>query len=122
MLETYKKQAEALASLSLEELLEMEKEFEISLEKTSREAERLEKRLRMVRQELREYKEASKKANIKFEETPLYKHLMDFLEENEKFLKEVEIKNGELLALLYAIAHKIKEKEKKKDLGKFKKE
>lgn len=122
MLDTYKKQAEALAKLPLEELIELEEQFEIELEKTNREAERLEKRLKMVKQELKEYKEASKKLNKPFEDTPFYEHLVSFLEETDKFLDHVKIKNGELISLLYAIAQKIKKDKKHKEVGRFKPE
>jgi len=120
MLDIYRKQAEALSHLSLEELLEMEKEFELKLEKETKEAERLEKRLMVVRQELREYREASKKLKIEFEQTPFYEHLVEFLEKNEEFLNTVKINNGELIAFLYALASKIKEMKKGKDMGRFK--
>ncbi|MEM4295788.1 MAG: hypothetical protein QXI89_00580 [Candidatus Anstonellales archaeon] len=122
MLDTYKKQAEALAKLPLEELIDMEEQFEVELERTNREAERLEKKLRVVKQELKEYKEASKKLNKPFEDTPFYEHLVNFLEETEKFLENVKIKNGELISLLYAIAIRIKKDKKGKEVGRFKPE
>jgi phosphoenolpyruvate-protein kinase (PTS system EI component) len=120
MLDIYRKQAEGLAHLTLDELLELESQFEIEVEKTNKEAERLEKKLRVIKQELKEYREASKKLQRNFEETPLYQHLVEFLDNTEEFLKNVKIKNGELISYLYAITKKIKEEKRKHETWRFK--
>ena len=123
MLEEIRTQADQLAEHPLEQLLDIADNLEVKLEKENQEMERLEKRLRMIKQELREYKEASKKEGVKFEESPLYEDIVSFIDSVESLLENAKINRGEYIAFLLALKKKLEEKKKlKKEMGRFKEE
>ncbi|RME79594.1 MAG: hypothetical protein D6769_01865 [Methanobacteriota archaeon] len=122
-IEEMKKKGDALAELPLEELMEMADHLTIELEKDTREAERFEAQIRVIKQALKEYKEGSKKEGRRFEETDLYKEIITFLDDIEERLERVKVKNGEYITFLFAIKKKMgEERKKKKELKRFKKE
>ncbi len=118
-IESIKRRAQLLKEKPIDELVKLALKEDVELEKENVEIERLEKKIKGFRQILKEYKEASEKDEKwqeKLEET--VNKLDGFIDKLDKYLRDVKIKKGELLVILYALSFKVKER--KKNVRRFK--